>query len=168
MSALIPINANACSCSPPHPPFRVSTQLPCSISTPPPIVWWLRRSASTTARSLPHALLRYRTTSHATYYTISHASHATARYLTLLSTARRHHRTLCYTAPRCRASFSVCIPPAILRFLEQVQNANPWKAVGISEFSPEEVQRLNATIQLDWKLYASLQEHRTPLSHDTT
>eukprot|EP00904_Undaria_pinnatifida_P005630 jgi/Undpi1/2197/HiC_scaffold_12.g05583.m1 len=49
---------------------------------------------------------------------------------------------------------------------QAVQNANLRKAVAISEFSPEEVRQLNATIQLDWKLYAWLQEHRIPLRSD--
>lgn len=82
-SAVLSVNVNACSCPPPPPPIRVPTQLPSWISTPPPIVRLLRRSASTTARSLPYDLLRYRTTSHATCYTMSHASHATERYLAL-------------------------------------------------------------------------------------
>lgn len=37
-------------------------------------------------------------------------------------------------------------------------NANGSKAVQLKDFKPEELKRLNATLQLDWKLY----EHFLP------
>ena len=38
----------------------------------------------------------------------------------------------------------------------QIQNANRQKTVSISDFTEDELKRLNATIQLDWKLFEAL------------
>ena len=42
------------------------------------------------------------------------------------------------------------------RALHQLQNANTIKTIRVGDFDPAELERLNSTIQLDWKLYAAV------------